>query len=461
MGEGTIVSRRKKGTMDGIFPSYTACIRLMTRDLPALLFALTIALLLPVRGHANPQAETGSASPNFEFSSPPKVAPTSFSTPARPRATEPVKVSPPTPKPLLNAPKGFQVSIFASGLAKPRDIAVSPSGDVFVSQIGTGNILLLRDRDGDGTADLQEIFADGFRQPSGLAIRAGALYVADMRAIWRLPYKTGESRAGQRLMVTRPGALGTQTSRPSHGIAFAPDGKHFYISIGSESDIAEESLPHASIQQFQLDGSAQATYASGLRYSTALAFNPDTKHLYAVVNERDSLTANPVPDFFTRVRKSAFYGWPYAYNGRTPDPQFGDLRPDLVRASLAPDLLFPAHASPTGLLFYQGAALPDKYRGDAFIVLHGSRDTSKPVGYKVVRVAFKKGKPKSDYEDFLTGFLRMERGRAEISGRPYAIAEAKDGSLLISDDVAGVIWRVEWKGRQAGPGVISQSLSPQ
>lgn len=354
----------------------------------------------------------------------PTSMPASFSTPSMQTAVEAVKVTPQPPKQMPHAPEGFQVGVFASNLSRPREMAVAPNGDIFVSQVGEGNVIILRDTDGDGVADKKINFADGFRQPSGLAVRADGLYVADLRAIWRLSYNDGEKNSDKRMMITRPGALGNATSRPVHSIAFTRDGRHFYVSVGTQQDVAEEDQPQASIQKFRADGSSQMSYAAGIRYATSIAFYPDTDDLYAVVNERDNIPGDAVLDYFTRVRKGSFYGWPYAYNGSTPDPQYGELRPDLVKTALTPDVLLPAHSSPTGLLFYQGDAMPKTYLGSAFIVLHGSRDTSKPVGYKVLRIHFKNGRPQPDAENFLSGFTRVERGHTEIWGRPYAIAES-------------------------------------
>jgi len=400
----------------------------------------SVGLSVPQAAAADPVLETGNAMSGFGG-----AMPTSFSASSLPSAVEAVEMETPAPKARPRAAEGFNVSLFAKGLDRPREIVTAPNGDVFISQMGTGGIVLLRDTDGDGVSDVQTNFASGFRQPSGLAVRPEGLYVADMRAVWRLTYKEGSTAADERMMVTRANTLGNTLSRPMHSLTFSPDGEHFYVSVGSQEDVAEEKLPHASIQKFRTDGGAQTTYASGLRYPTALAFGPDTGHLYAVVNERDSIAKDTVHDFFTRIRKGGFYGWPYAYNGDTPDPQFGDLRPDLVNDTITPDVLLPPHSSPTGLHFHSGTGFPKSHRHDAFVVLHGSRDTSRPIGYKVLRIRFKNGKPR-DAENFLTGFWRTEQGRTEILGRPYAIAEAPDGALLVSDDFAQVIWRITWNG---------------
>jgi glucose/arabinose dehydrogenase len=194
------------------------------------------------------------------------------------------------------------------------------------------------------------------------------------------------------------------------------------------------------------DGANQSTFASGTRNPTALAFHPASGDLYAVVQERDGLGDRLVPDYLIRVQQGAFYGWPYAYVGQHPQPGFAQLRPDKVKASVQPDLLFEAHSSTMDLVFYDGQQFPAEYRGDAFVALKGSWNRSEPTGYKVVRVAFKDGKPQGSYENFVTGFWVSGKDRAEVWGRPAALAVAKDGSLLIADDTGGTIWRIAYTG---------------
>ena len=354
-------------------------------------------------------------------------------------------------------PPGFHVGIFASGLSRPREIAVAPNGDVFVSQTLEGDVLMLRDTDGDGIADAQTVFADGFREPSGLAISGDALYVADRRAVWRLPFVGAASAltAGPREMVTRPGALGEGGGHITREIVFAPDGEHFYVSIGSLNNIGEEAPPRATIQRFRADGYLQSTFASGLRNPVGLAFYPGTDDLYAVVNEREGLGDGLVPDYLTRVVKGGFYGFPYAYLGPHPDPQFGDLRPDLVQATLTPDLLFAPQSGPLGLLFYEGAGFPAGYRGDALVALHGAWTGGRAAGFEVARIHFRDGRPEGGYETFMAGFGQVsgpgdkrsgDQEAARVWGRPVWLAEARDGAVLVSDDAANVIWRVSWAG---------------
>jgi glucose/arabinose dehydrogenase len=357
-------------------------------------------------------------------------------------------------------PPGFHVGIFASGLDRPREIAIAPSGVVFVSETHAGDVVALRDADGDGVADDRAVFAGEFREPSGLAVEDKALYVADRRAVWRIDFDSDPMKPGARAMVTRPGALGEGGGHITREIVFARDGKHFFVSIGSETDTGEDPWPRATIQQFRADGHAQMTYAAGTRNPVGLAFYPGTDDLYAVVNERDGLGAGLVPDYLTRIEPGAFYGFPYAYLGNHPDPQFGDLRPDLVKTTKAPDLLFKPHSVPLGLLFYQGKGFPSDFQGDAIVALHGRRMAG-GAGISLVRVRFRNGRPQGGYETFMTGFGsgtppreravddNSDGAELQVWGRPVWTAEAADGSLLVSDDVANVIWRVSWTGPSA------------
>jgi len=183
-----------------------------------------------------------------------------------------------------------------------------------------------------------------------------------------------------------------------------------------------------------------------MRNPTALAFHPDTGDLYAVVQERDGLGDRLVPDYMTRVEKGAFYGWPYSYIGHNPQPGFASMRPDKVQAAIVPDFLFEAHSSLLDLVFYTGEQFPAEYRGDAFVALKGSWNRSEPTGYKVVRVPFTDGRPQGQYVNFMTGFWVSGIDRAEVWGRPAALAVAKDGALLVADDTGGTIWRISYTG---------------
>lgn len=347
----------------------------------------------------------------------------------------------------LRVPRGFKANLYASGLGHARWLLVADNGDVFLAQSRNGSILLLRDRDGDGSAEWRRPWLEGLSTPHGMAIHKGYFYVADLRGVWRVKYVPGGNAPGGELeQVTKPGAFGDRGGHWTRNIAFHPDGTKFYVSIGSRGNIAEEPKPRATIKEFSLDGKTSRIFASGLRNAVGIEFHPETKELYTVVNERDGLGDGLVPDYFTRVQDGGFYGWPYAYIGPNPQPGYAERRPDLVKQTIVPDVLFQSHSAPLGLAFYTGSQFPAEYKGDAFVALHGSWNSSQPTGYKVVRVRFRDGRPLGEYENFAVGFWSSGKKRARVWGRPVGLAVAKDGSLLIADDAGGTIWRVSYTG---------------
>jgi glucose/arabinose dehydrogenase len=216
------------------------------------------------------------------------------------------------------------------------------------------------------------------------------------------------------------------------------------VAIGSGSNLGEEPPPRASVQEFVLDASHRESFATGLRNPVGIAFYPGSKDLYVVVNERDKQGDGLVPDYLTRLTRDGFYGWPYAYIGPNPQPGYAKKRPDLVEETILPDFLFEPHSAPLGLVFYDGEQFPKDYHGDAFVALHGSWNAAKPRGYMVVRVPFKDSRPQGYYEAFVTGFWTAGEKTARVVGRPAGLAVAKDGSLLIADDVGKRIWRVSY-----------------
>ena len=346
----------------------------------------------------------------------------------------------------LRVPPGFRATLFARDLEEPRWMTVAPNGDVFLADSAADRIMLLRDADGDGVAELVRVFAIGFDGPHGLAIRGGYLYIADTRAVWRLAYRSGQVRSSARpKRLTKPGALGDHQGHWTRNIVFSPDGKRFFVAVGSRTNLAEEAPPRATVQIFRADGSGQRTFASGLRNPVGIAFYPGTADLYVVVNERDGMGDGLVPDFLTRIREGEFYGWPYAYIGRNPQPGYAKRRPDLVRRSRTPDLLFASHSAPLGLVFYSGTQFPARYRGGAFVAFHGSGNSSKPTGYKVVFVPFKNRRPIGHYENFATGFWAAGARKAKVWGRPAGLAVTRDGGLLIADDTGGAVWSIRYK----------------
>jgi glucose/arabinose dehydrogenase len=372
----------------------------------------------------------------------------------------------PIPKmPQLQVPLGFSVNVFAENLNSPRWLALTPTGDVLVTETRDNRIRLLRDTNQDGVADSQQTFADasnGLDIPFGMAFSGDAFFLGNTSAVLRFPYQPGQTRLvgrGQKIADLPGGGYRQHWTR---NVLLAPDGQRLYVSIGSQSNVDEEELPRASVQVMNLDGSNVQTVASGLRNPVGLDFHPVTGELYTTVNERDGLGDDLVPDFFTRIRPGEFYGWPYAYltpqnldphqvvNGRS-------RRPDLVSQTRTPDVLFQAHSAALGLQFYDGNTFPQRYRNGAFVAFRGSWNRSQATGYKVVFIPFNQaGRPLGEYEDFLTGFLVDPNGPTTW-GRPVGLLALPDGSLLMTEEMNDRIYRIQYTG---GATVKEKSPSP-
>jgi glucose/arabinose dehydrogenase len=368
----------------------------------------------------------------------------------------------------LQVPKGFVATPFATGLVNPRRLLVLSNGDVLVAEQGPGYLTLLRD-DGSGHAAWVDRHVEDLNKPYGLAWQGDHLLVADQDGIWKVPHIVGSLRAGRpsppqradqlppdqrkpepgaygATMLTRKGVFGIVQGHQNRDIAVDPKTGALFVGVGSSGNLGVEPEPKATIQRFDADGGNQVTYASGTRNATALAFNPETGDLWATVQERDGLGDNLPSDYLIRVQQGGFYGWPYAYIGKHPQPGFAQLAPEKVNATITPDLLFMAHSSLLDLKFYEGDQFPPEYKGQLFVALKGSWNRSVPTGYKIVRVGFKDGKPEGYYENFATGFWASGEQRAEVWGRPAALAVAKDGALLVADDTGGTIWRIAYTG---------------
>lgn len=368
------------------------------------------------------------------------------------------------------APAGLKVQKFAGALNNPRNIYVAPNGDIFVAEANTevsgikkvgaelngaaasqklsesGNkVILFRDENGDGTPDTRSVFLTGLNQPYGMLILNGWFYVANTDGLWRFPYKTGDIKiTGKGTQITTLPAGGYNNHWTRNIIANA-NGTKIYISVGSASNIAEhglqEEVNRAAVLEINPDGTGKHVYAGGLRNPVGLALQPGTSTLWAAVNERDKLGDELVPDYLTSVKQGGFYGWPLAYYGPNADPSYtGPVDKGLIDRAIVPDVALGAHTASLGLAFYSGKNLPAKYNGGAFIGQHGSWNRSELSGYKVVFVPFTNGKPGMP-EDFLTGFI-VKSGGKEVHGRPVGVAVAKDGTLLVADDVGNCIWRV-------------------
>jgi glucose/arabinose dehydrogenase len=387
-------------------------------------------------------ARAASAAPGDRFDIRPDTLPA-------PHTTHPDDIDPafvPTPTAALpQVPPGFAIAAFAVRMQHPRSLAVAPNGDVYVVQEGPGLVTRLRDTNGDGKADEIKDFAAGFHGPHGIVIRGGYIYIADTVAVWRARYDGKDSvQANTFQRLTTAPDLRPDGLHSTRDIAIDSKGR-IYLAIGGRSDLSEAQGFDASIQTVNDDGSL-TPFATGLRNVEGIAFYPHTDNLWITVNERDELGARLPPDYFARVKQGDFFGWPYAYDGPHPDPDYGALRPDLVKITRKPEVLFEAHSAPLGLVFYTGRQFPAEYRGDAFVAFHGSGPYDKPDGYKVVRIRFKNGKPLGGYEDFVTGFASAGIIRLSVWGTPSQLAIARDGSLLIADDKGACIWRVSYKG---------------
>jgi glucose/arabinose dehydrogenase len=371
----------------------------------------------------------------------------------------------------LQVPPGFTATPFATGLTNPRRLLVLPNGDVLVAEQSAGYLTLLRD-DGTGRATWINRHVEDLNRPYGLAWQKDSVLVADQDGIWSVPHVVGALRAGRpenkradevppeerkatpgaygAKMITKKGVFGIVQGHQNRHLAIDPKTGALFVGVGSSGNLGVEPEPKATIQRFNADGSNQTTFATGTRNPTALAFNPATGDLWALVQERDGLGDYLPSDYLIRVQQGGFYGWPYSYIGKHPQPGFASLAPDKVQAAITPDLLFEAHSSVLDLVFYEGDQFPPEYKGHLFVALKGSWNRSEPTGYKIVRVPFKDGKPEGTYENFATGFWSSGEQRAEVWGRPAALAVAKDGSLLVADDTGGTIWRISYTGKREG-----------
>lgn len=347
----------------------------------------------------------------------------------------------------LQVPPGFRAEVFAQGLSRPRWLHVADNGDVFLVESYDNRIRLLRDTNDDGKADQNTILVErGLNQPFGMAVAPDGkfFYVANTDAVVRFPYQEGQTRLQGKPEVVTELTGGGYNQHWTRNLIFGPGGK-LYVSVGSAANVAEESLPRASIQVMNPDGSDRKTYAYGLRNPVGMDFNPVTGNLYATVNERDKLGDDLVPDYLTSVKPGGFYGWPYSYLGANHDPRMPS-RPELEKKAIVPEVLFQAHSAALGLAFYTGKQFPAEYRNDAFVAFRGSWNRSQGTGYKVVRVPFtEQGKPEGYYEDFLTGWL-VDPSIPSVWGRPVGLAIAQDGSLLVTDEPGGKIWRISYSG---------------
>ena len=382
-------------------------------------------------------------------------------------------------------PRGFKIQAMATGLSSPRRVYALPNGDVLVVETqrtgsepvdrpkdpvrdfimamahggggatetaGAGGgppqrITLLRDADGDGKPELKSVLVDHLNSPFGVVVVGNDLYVANTDAILRYPFVSGQTRitARPQRVIDLPGGL--IDHHWTKDLTVSPDGSKLYAGVGSNSNCGERGpeaeTNRAAIWEIDPKTGAFRIYASGLRNPNGLTFYPGSNTLWAVVNERDELGPNLVPDYMTSVRPGAFYGWPYSYYGQHVDPRLRPQRPDLVARAIPPDYALSSHVAPLGLTFYTGASFPGTFRGGAFVGEHGSWNRTELNGYRVVFIRFAGGRPIGKPFNFVTGFLGP---KGEARGRPVGVTIDRTGALLIADDVGNTVWRVTYTG---------------
>ncbi|UFZ07041.1 sorbosone dehydrogenase family protein [Bradyrhizobium ontarionense] len=360
---------------------------------------------------------------------------------------------------------GFKIALFAEGLSGPRIIRTAPNGDIFVAETRAGRVRVLRPSEDGSRVASSEIFADRLGHPFGIAFYPSAdpqwVYVASTERVMRFPYRSGAMKASGPLEVVVPD-LPAGYGHSTRDVVFTRDDKRMLVSVGSAGNVGEAlgepagglaawtnahplgaawgaEIDRAAVLSFDPAGKNQSLFATGIRNCVGLAIQPATGAPWCSTNERDGLGDDLVPDYVTRVKEGGFYGWPWYYMGDNPDPRHAGERPDLKGKITIPDVLLQAHSASLGLTFYDAGLFPPEYRGDAFAAEHGSWNRSKRTGYKVIRIRLQDGMPTGAYEDFVTGFVVNDR---EVWGRPVGVTVARDGSLLISEDGNGTIWRV-------------------
>ena len=366
---------------------------------------------------------------------------------------------------------GLKIEAIATGLEHPRSVYVLPNGDILIVEskappappisrpkdlvmqwiesmttssgaAKSNRITLLRNPDGNGGAEVRSVFLDNLTSPFGVALVGGDLYVADTDAIVRYPYKDGDTKMNAAGAVLTPLPGGPIDHHWTKSLLASRDGSLLYVGVGSNSNITENGIQaeenRAAVWEVDRASGRWRIFASGLRNPNGLSWEPQSGAMWAVVNERDELGPNLVPDYLTSIKEGAFYGWPYSYYGQHVDRRVQPQRPDLVAKAIVPDYALGSHVAPLGLTFNTGTALPDQYRGGAFIGEHGSWDRPQFSGYKIVFVPFSNGQPTGKAQDVVTGFLDAGKAR----GRPVGVALDRSGALLIADDVGNTVWRV-------------------
>ena len=389
-----------------------------------------------------------------------------------------VNIAPAEPWPQGTRPTpaaGLVATAYGTGLDHPRWLYVLPNGDVLVAEsnkpknapaesgikakvqglvqkeAGAGvespnRIVLLRGIGANGAAASKTVVAQNLNSPFGMTLVGSDLYIANADALWRFPYKTGEttlSGKGTKVMDLPAGINHHWTKN----VVASPDGKKLYVTVGSNSNVADKGMDieqgRAAIWEYDIASGKSRIYASGLRNPNGMDFQPQTKVLWTAVNERDEIGNELVPDYMTSVKEGGFYGWPYSYYGQHVDERVKPQRPDLVAKAIPPDYALGAHTASLGLAFYNGNLLP-QFKNGALIGQHGSWNRKPHAGYKLIFVPFTNGKPSGPPQDVLTGFLSKD-GKA--NGRPVGVAIDKEGAILLADDVGNIVWRITPAGK--------------
>ena len=377
-------------------------------------------------------------------------------------------------------PSGFRIQAMATGLDNPRNVLALANGDIlvvesqrvgdepvdrpkdpirkFIMDLAHGGgggkkpepaqrITLLRDADGDGRPELRSVLIDHLNSPFGIVQVGGDLYVADTDAILRFPFTPGQTQIAARPQKVVDLPAGLINHHWTKSLAASPDGSKLYVGVGSNSNVQERGpeaeTNRAAILEVDPKSGASRLYASGLRNPNGLTFYPGSNTLWAVINERDEIGPNLVPDYMTTVRRGAFYGWPYSYYGQHVDPRVRPQRPDLVAKAIPPDYALSSHVAPLGLAFYTGTSFPPMFGGGAFVGEHGSWNREEPNGYRVAFISFAGGRPVGKPLTFVSGFLDSE-GNAR--GRPVGVSVDRTGALIIADDAGKTVWRVAYAG---------------
>ncbi|GIL37861.1 PQQ-dependent sugar dehydrogenase [Roseiterribacter gracilis] len=383
-------------------------------------------------------------------------------------ARNPSRVVEPAADAMPRVPDGFKIEKFAENLAAPRILRTAPNGDIFVAETAAGRVKILR---GTGKAEKIEVFASGLEGPFGIAFYPASnprfVYVAEVNRVVRFAYKEGDLKASGKPEIIVPQLSPTSGGHTTRDLVFSKDGTRMFVSVGSASNVSPggdaksgdalraweasraigaaygDEEKRADVLVFDVDGKNGKIFAAGIRNCVGLAVHPSSGDVWCSTNERDGLGDDLVPDYVTRVKEGGFYGWPWFYLGAHEDPRHAGARPDLKDKITVPDVLLQSHSASLGMVFYDGASFPAAYRGDGFAALHGSWNRALRTGYKVIRVRTRDGVPTGEYEDFLTGLVINDR---EVWARPVGLTVAKDGSLLVSEDGNGTIWRVSYRG---------------